>query len=97
MINPSTCDRVPLSTLCDMDDLRLEWLMKQVNLSLGINQNSAFEDFLLRDSNEEELTRFLSNTTAGDKAKRHITTAFFYKQNQFVEIEEEVELPNGKK
>lgn len=76
-----------------MDDFRLNWLMKQVNLALGLKHNQPFEDFLLHQNNEDDLNRFLSNSNPGSSGSA--TTAFFYKQETLVEVEEIVEVSAG--
>ena len=65
-----------------MDDLRLDWLMRQINLALGVKSNQPFEEFLLQESNEDDLNRFLSNPAPGSLGTA--TTAFFYKQESSV-------------
>lgn len=95
----------------DMDDLRLEWLRKQIYLALEITEYEVFDEFISRDSNEYDLSVFLSHsiTAAGPKsvagshphesAPREVKccpTAFFYKSKILEEVEEEIEVPIGK-
>lgn len=79
-----------------MDDLRLDWLRNQINLALGIKNNIVFEEFILRESenNEDDLVRFLSTPTDGKSAVPK--TAVFYTQETKVAAEEEVDVFIGK-
>jgi len=75
-----------------MDDLRLEWLGKKINLALGLNNNSVFEEFLFSGTNEEDLSRFLSTPNTSDNNK----SVFFFTEKKNVEVEEEIEVVVGK-
>ena len=93
-----------------MDDLRFEWLRKQIYLALEIKNNDVFEEFISRNSNEYDLSVFLSHPISASstgsaprgqpnvgntKDAKHCSTVFFYKSSITEEVEEEIEVPIG--
>lgn len=87
-----------------MDDLRFEWLRKQIYLALEIKDDSIFDEFLSQGSNEYELNQFLAKPAAvgakvgdgsGTDDAVKSSTAFFYKNTVVEEVEEEIEVPTS--
>ena len=74
-----------------MDDVRIEWIRKQVYLALDINDLEVFEELLDRDDGERErdLGKFLNDTPEENES-----SVLFYKITR--EEEEEVEVECGK-
>ena len=82
-----------------MDDPRFDWLRKQINLALDINDDEIFAELIGSDNKEVDLKLFLSQSHPGLQARgadgEHYTsvTVFFYKKAIQEEVAEEIEVP----